>query len=137
MLKVFIDTDVAFDLISRREPFYTSSSALAPLSEKGQITLCVSEVSLGNLFYLSYEVYKIKNGTDIMRKFISMCNVLHIGKTMALQALDSDFKDKEDALQYYTALHNECDYFLTRNTKDYKHAVKNLPVLTPDNFSKL
>ena len=53
-----------------------------------------------------------------------------------LEALNSKFKDKEDALQYYTALYHGADYFITRNTKDYKHKTIALPVFSPQEFMK-
>jgi hypothetical protein len=51
-----------------------------------------------------------------------------------LTALRSPFRDKEDALQYYTA--TKADYFITRNIKDYKHKDPVLPVYHPDEFFK-
>jgi predicted nucleic acid-binding protein len=59
------------------------------------------------------------------------------GKEAILQALQSSFRDREDAWQYFTALMVRADYFITRNTKDYRAAVDALPVYTPQEFSKL
>lgn len=50
------------------------------------------------------------------------------------QALNSRFSDKEDALQYYTAINHGADYFITRNIKDYKNAIETLQVFTPLEF---
>lgn len=137
MPRIFIDTDVAFDIVSKREPHYQSILPIVELASKGSIEFVIAESGLGNLIYLAYEIYKLKEAETQLSDLFTACKIVHGGKQCIIQAFDSAFKDKEDALQYYTALHNECDYFLTRNIKDYKHAVKNLPVLTPDNFSKL
>lgn len=137
MPKVFIDTDVAFDIISKREPFYQSMLPIVSLASAGAIEFVIAESGLGNLLYLTYEIYKLKDAEVQLSNLFTACTIVHGGKTCMLQALESAFKDKEDALQYYTALHNECDYFLTRNVKDYKHAVKILPVYTPESFLKL
>lgn len=48
--------------------------------------------------------------------------------------MESEFTDKEDALQYYIALRHHSDYFLTRKTGDYKMAIERLPVLSPSAF---
>jgi hypothetical protein len=53
-----------------------------------------------------------------------------------IQAISSPFKDKEDALQYYTALYRGADYFITRNISDYKKSSGRLPVMTPVEFIK-
>jgi predicted nucleic acid-binding protein len=48
-----------------------------------------------------------------------------------VQALGSEFKDFEDAIQYYTAESNsKLDAIVTRNTKDFK--LSKISVLTPD-----
>ena len=47
-------------------------------------------------------------------------------------ALASDFKDFEDAIQYYTALENDIDIFLTRNKKDFRNTT--LPILTAKEY---
>ena len=51
------------------------------------------------------------------------------------QAISSPFKEKEDALQYYTALDHGADYFITRNVSDYKHLSDRLPVMRPKEFT--
>ena len=57
---------------------------------------------------------------------------------MHLRAYNSNFTDVEDAIQYFTALeHEKIDYFITRNTKDFRMAEPHLPVLSPSQFLKL
>ena len=135
--EIFLDTDVAFDIISKREPHFTSSVKLLHLAAQDEVKLVISESSLANLFYLSFDIYKIKDASDRLTDFIGACEIVHAGKASVLQALKSPFKDKEDALQYYTALHNKADYFITRNIKDYRHKLQSLPVYLPDDFHKL
>jgi len=50
-------------------------------------------------------------------------------------ALNSDFSDFEDAIQYYSALENNIDVLITRNLKDYKKA--QISVLTAHDFLNL
>jgi hypothetical protein len=67
---------------------------------------------------------------------VSITEILVINKDSILQALNSDFKDFEDALQNYSAeLYKEIDIIITRNTKDYKNS--SLGVMTPDNYLKM
>ncbi|ELR70704.1 PIN domain containing protein [Fulvivirga imtechensis AK7] len=47
-------------------------------------------------------------------------------------SLDSDFKDFEDSIQYYTAIENNLDLIITRNLKDFK--LSKIPVLTAKNY---
>ena len=63
--------------------------------------------------------------------FISVCEVIVGGKEVMIKTVSSSFKDREDALQHYTALNYGADYFITRNISDYKAISERLPVLTP------
>ncbi|MEK6783713.1 MAG: PIN domain-containing protein [Bacteroidota bacterium] len=109
---------------------------LLQLAAKDTVRLVISESSLANLLYLSFDIYKIKDAVSKLSDFIGACELVHAGKEATLNALRSGFKDKEDALQYYTALHARVDYFITRNIKDYKHIDPTLPVFTPNTFLK-
>jgi len=134
MVDVFLDTDVAFDLISKREPFFTEALPLLQMAGQRQLQLQISEACLANLIYLSFDIYKLGKAKERLLYFVDACDVFSGGKATFMQAMESEFTDKEDALQYYIALRHHCDYFLTRNTGDYKHAVARLPVFTPAEF---
>ena len=67
---------------------------------------------------------------------LSITEILAIDKAIVLHALNSEFRDFEDALQNYTAeLNNEIEILITRNIKDYKHS--HLAIMTPDNFLQM
>jgi len=134
MVNVFLDTKVAFDQISKREPFYGESLPLIDSVAKGNMSFSIAEGSIMTLIYLAYDSYKMPDAKEQLLDFISMCDVLRSGKSLIRNALTSEFNDKEDAIQYYTALHYEVDYFITRNKKDYQPFVTRLPVYTPTEF---
>ena len=134
--EVFLDTDVAFDIISKREPYFSESAKVLQWVADDNISIIISESSLANLIYLSYDIYKLKDAQVRLIDFISATHIITGGKSVMLEALHSKFKDKEDALQYYTALYHGADYFLTRNIKDYKYKTGNLQVLHPKEFNR-
>jgi len=134
--EVFLDTDVAFDIISRREPFFKEAIQILELAAIEQINLVIAESSLANLIYLAFDIYKLDKAKEKIENFIGACSVISGGKKIVLEALNSEFKDKEDALQYFTAFHGNVDYFLTRNIKDYKLVFSSLAVQTPSQFLK-
>jgi len=49
-------------------------------------------------------------------------------------ALASEFKDFEDAIQYYTAIENDIATLLTRNVKDFRKA--DMSVMTAVQYVK-
>jgi predicted nucleic acid-binding protein len=50
-MKVFIDTNVLFDVLAKREPFFADSAAIWTLAETGKVEGLVSAVSFTNIFY--------------------------------------------------------------------------------------
>lgn len=134
--EIFLDTDVAFDILAKREPYFQYSVRLFELVADDKAALLIAESSLANLIYLSYDIYKLKNAEHRLIDFISACEIIHGGKEVMIRAVSSLFSDKEDALQYYTALNHGADYFITRNIRDYKRSSERLPVMTPFDYLK-
>ncbi|MDZ7719869.1 MAG: PIN domain-containing protein [Balneolaceae bacterium] len=135
--EVFLDTDVCFDILSKREPHYKHSVQLLELAEQDRISLMMAESGLANLIYLMFDIHKIDDAKEKLIDFTRATQIIYGGKSVMLKALKSSFKDKEDALQYFTAQYRETDYFITRNIKDYKPHVEFLEVMTPKEFLDL
>lgn len=134
--ELFLDTDVAFDILSKRKPFYRDSVLLLELAAKDKAILLLTESSLANLITLCFDICKLDAAGSKLVDFISVCDIISGGKQVMIEAISSSFKDKEDALQYYTALNHGADYFITRNISDYKSSSLRLPVMTPVEFIK-
>jgi hypothetical protein len=56
--------------------------------------------------------------------------------TPSLMAINSSFEDTEDALQYYTAIKHNVEYFISADKKLKKAAIPQLPVFTAEAFLK-
>lgn len=134
MDKIFVDTNVVLDLLSKREEFYREAQDLFTLSDHKEITLYVSSLTIANAHYLISKNHKLDDARKILIKFKVLVEVLPLDDKVLELALVSDFKDFEDAIQYHTALENEIDIIITRNKKDFKNA--KLPVLTAKEYLK-
>lgn len=104
------------------------------MASQNRLTLSISGGCLSTLIYLIYDIYKLEQAKERLLHFVSACKVLSGGKTEFMHAMESDFSDKEDGLQYFVALQHHCDYFISRNVRDYKNAVARLPVYSPETF---
>ena len=134
MFRIFLDTNVALDLIANREPFVHESLPLLELVKKGEARLFISEVSIGTIVYMAFDRLKLVNPEEKLIQFFDFCHVISGGKNALLNSLTSDFKDKEDGIQYFTAIENQMDFFITRDKIGFKRATGKIPVLTPKEF---
>lgn len=132
--KVFVDTDVVFDLLAKREPFYKYAAKLFTSADKQEVIVCVSSLCFGNLNYILSRQKSTTEARKILSRFKVLVEVLPVDDKVIELALNSDFKDFEDAIQYYTAIENGIKVLITRNLKDYKSA--KIPVLTAEDFVK-
>lgn len=136
MSKILIDTDVILDFFFDREPFSGNAAKILSLCESKEITGYITPVILSNVYYLLRQTAKQEKVIEKLKMLVSITEILVMNRDSILQALNSDFKDFEDALQNYSAeLNKEIDIIITRNTKDYKNS--SLSVLTPDNYLKI
>lgn len=134
MYRIFLDTYIALDLVANREPFVHDSRPFLVLVNEGEAQLFISEASIGTLLYLAFERYKLTDAKKKLKEFIEFCHVISGGKEAFLNSLNSDFKDKEDGLQYFTAINNKMDFLITRDKKDFKSGMGKIPILSPKEF---
>ena len=132
MKQILIDTNIVLDLLARRMPFYPETAELFSLADKKIIVLSLSALSLANTHYVLAR-FKSESATrKILRNFKVLISVLSFNEKIADLALNSDFKDFEDAIQYFTAIENEQEMIITRNMSGYRNS--QLPVMTAREF---
>jgi predicted nucleic acid-binding protein len=120
MDNVFIDTDIILDLIQKRDPFYQEALEIFSLAEENKIKAHVSPLIYSNLFYILRKAESRRFAIQILTQIKAIVTIVTIDEKIIELALSSDFKDFEDAIQYYAALDSNLDYLLTRNKSDYK-----------------
>lgn len=135
MKNVLIDTDVILDFFFDREPFSENAAQVLSLCEKKIVIGYITPVILSNVYYLLSQKGKQEKVIEKLKALVSFLEILNIDKNAIITALNSDFKDFEDALQNFSAEQNgKINTIITRNTKDYKKS--NLGVITPEDFLK-
>ena len=134
--RIFIDTNVMVDLLTKREPFYEDAKVLFSLVDMGKCTAVVAPISFSTTAYLlerklSYEVL-----SELLRQFASIVEIAAIDERTVRKSLStsSHFRDIEDAMQHYAAIQWECDCIITRNVKDFIQS--DIPVFSPKEFLK-
>lgn len=136
MEKVLIDTDVILDFFFDRMPFSEESSQILSLCEKKEIQGYVTSIMVSNIYYLLRKNAKHEKVIDNLKLLLNIVDVTTTNKKVVLEALNSEFKDFEDALQNFSAQNDEkITIILTRNVKDYK--TSNLSIMTPENYLKI
>ena len=135
MNSILIDTDVILDFFFDRKPFSDDASAILSLCENKKVKGFITPVMISNIYYILRKLAKHEKVIENLKNLINIVDVAIISRESILEALNSDFRDFEDALQNFSAKnHQEINIIITRNTKDYKTST--LAVMTPENYLK-
>jgi predicted nucleic acid-binding protein len=133
--KLFIDSDMILDIALSRDPHFLSSSIILSFAESKTLDGYTSSVIISNLYYILRKIESHKAAVDFISKLRLIIKILPVTDEIIKFAIESKFKDFEDALQYYTAITHNIDYLITRNVKDYTRT--EIRVHTPDEYIKL
>ena len=132
MEKILVDTNVVLDLLGKREKFLQEAQELFTLGDQGEVKLFVSALTIANTYYILSQQLKTPQVRKVIRKFKVLVNILPVNDKIIDLSLDSDFKDFEDAIQYYCALESDLRLIITRNQKDFK--LSTIPVLSAKEY---
>lgn len=131
-MKVFVDTNVLLDVLTRRKPFYRAAVQVWSLAERGEIRGFISVISFNNIYYI---VRKTENKRKADRALCMLRDVFESiapDRQVLNQSIDSDMDDFEDAVQFHSAVRVKAAYLVTRNPDHFPTSC--LPVMTPDEF---
>ena len=131
MKTVCLDTNIAIDFLADHKPYSDSATQLFNLGISGKVKLYLSAVSYNNIYYIIRQSHTEKETFLILKELQVMTAIAAVTKEVIKNALKSDFKDFDDAIQYHCAIELALvDFIVTRNSKDFKKG--ELPFFLPD-----
>ena len=119
-MKLFLDTNIAIDILTNRQPFCNDSIACYKKAVMKGCKIYISTVSVADIMYITKNHFK--NQSNQLQTVLNFINTLKIAKVnskdlkFAFTGIMSDF---EDALQSYCAKRYNIDYIITRNLKHF------------------
>jgi len=135
MQRIFLDTNVVIDFLGEREPFYEPVAKILTLADSKKIQLFTSPTTISTTYYVLAKFEDSKVSLEKIRKFRILCDISIMNNEVIDKAISSDFKDFEDAMQYFSALATNCDLIITRNEKDFKSAL--IPILNCESYLQI
>ena len=129
-MTVLIDTNVILDVLLKRQPFLEKSSDVILLSEKKIINGYVSASAITDIFFITNTAYKDKQKSMVLLKeLLKTINIAAVTGEEIYRAIDLNWKDFEDAVQYSAGEKIQADYIITRDTDWYEDNA--IPAILP------
>lgn len=129
-MKVLIDTNVILDVLLKREAFYNEAISVLNLAKKDTVQEYVSASAITDIYYISYRQLRDKERVrELLKNLLVIVSVAGVTEKEILNAINTEWSDFEDLVQYSVALLQNMDGIITRNPSDYKNA--QIPIWTP------
>ena len=133
MREFFVDTNVLIDLVIVREPYTTYAKELFKIAKEKSIMMYICAISYNNAFYIIRKRLGRETAEMSINLISTITKCLPVDFSIIQQAMASQFRDFEDAIQYFCALQiPKCEAIITRDVKDFKLSA--IPVIKPDTF---
>lgn len=131
MKHFLVDTNVLLDLLADRKPYSGHAAILFEFGQREKVKIYVSSISFNNLYYIIKKIQGHKKAIKLLVDIKELVNIVPLDDQIIKDALNSKFKDFEDAIQYYSALTvKNIEGIITRNSKDFKNS--ELPIFSPE-----
>ncbi len=131
MKNIFLDTNVVIDFLINRQPFALHAAKLFNYALLKKVRIYISAVSYNNIHYILRKSLSNKEAIKSLNELSEMAEIADVTKIVIKKSLQSDFKDFEDAIQYYCALSlNKIDFIVTRDINDFKKSA--ISIITPE-----
>jgi predicted nucleic acid-binding protein len=135
-MTVLIDTNVILDVLLKREPFMWKSSNVLLLSEKEIIDGYVTASSITDIFYITNKTYNDKQKSmELLKELLKTIRIATVSGEEIYRAIDLDWNDFEDAVQYTAGEQIHANYIITRDTGGYINS--SITVIRPSDFLDL
>ena len=118
--------------MGERVLFFDAIAKVATLADQKKLAIIVSPLSFTTIDYVLNKYESSESVLNKLRKFKIICEIFDVNEKTIDKALNSNFKDFEDAVQYFTALQSNCSIIITRNGKDFKNAT--IPIMTAEEY---
>ena len=132
-MKLLLDTNVVLDYLGINDGFEDDAETLIEYAAVGDLIELVSASAITDIYYTARKRFKdSKKAVRLIKDLREYIKTLPVTDDDIGRAIERDWKDFEDAVQYSVAESNNVDYIITRNKKDFEE--HDIPIMTPREF---
>jgi len=119
-LKIYIDTNIFLNSILNRDN-NISKKVLSFLDDRG-FDIILNDISIINIHYYVQKDYNFDIAKQYIQILLDEYTIISATDRILSLALNSNFKDFEDAVQYFCAKEYQSDLIITNDKKGFKNS---------------
>ena len=132
--RYLLDVNICLDVLLKRDPHWHNAAIIFEAIEKEEFEAAVSAISFDTMFYVMRSYTSPAKATDLLKKLASKLNILDVTGDIIRDALQRDWKDLEDCIQYCSGIFAGCEGLVTRDAGDYPTENAEIVVYSPSTF---
>ena len=129
-IRIYIDTNIYLNAILDRDNGI-SKTVLSFLAG-ADTRVFLNDISIINIHYIIRRTLERHSVLDELRTLREENDLVSVDEWVIDRALESDFRDFEDAVQYFCAQKAQAELIITDNVKDYR--LSGILVMTVKDF---
>ena len=134
-MKVLLDSNVALNKLLSQPDFYSGANVIFSLAEMGQITGYISSSAVTDIYYIARKSLGKVVAREATKKMLQIFQPAAVTGNDIFKALDLEWGDFEDSVQFVVGENLAVDYIITRNVRDFSFS--SIPAVTPEQFIKI
>lgn len=131
-MRALIDTNVVLDYVLERQPFHPDAEKIILLVAAEDFVGYLSSITPINVYYIGRKLKGKDHSLKEVRRLIRLFEIAAADKQVLQDAFDLEFADYEDAVQCASAISENLDAIVTRDTADFEKSP--LQVYSPAQF---
>jgi len=131
-IKIFIDTNIFMNSIENRDSWI--SKAILLFLKRINADSYLNDLSIINIHYLTRKSTNREKIKASLETILAEQNIVSIDRKIIENALNSDFKDFEDGVQYFCAKSIGADLIITDNKADFLNS--DIQVISAKEFTE-
>ena len=125
--RVFLDTNILYDIIDISRPNSDYVKKLFVMAEDKELQFFISALSISNIIYVLQNRFKME-ATHLKSKMKSLLQIVEVvpfDMEIIINAMYLEFDDIEDSFQFVSALKCKSDYLVTEDKEFLKKKISN------------
>ena len=131
-MTILIDSNVALDILLNRQPWYTNAALIFGLTQQNLIKSYISASAVTDIFYITQKEHGKKAARKAVKRLLQVFYPATVTDSNIYQALELEWDDFEDSVQFAVGKALFADFIVTRNTQDF--ASGSIVAVTPEQF---
>ena len=129
---ILLDTNVVLDILLCRHPWYTNAALIFGLAQQNLIKGYVSASTITDIFYIAQKEHGKDTAREAIKRLLRVFYPATVTDKNIYQALELEWNDFEDSVQFAVGEALSADFIVTRDTRDF--ASGSIAAVTPEQF---